>query len=60
MPINNDFSKSIKRIEKNIETFQIDPIYEINIQFTHYIIYWIHICYKCWQISCGQIKIIIT
>ena len=39
MPINNDVSKSIKLIEKNIETFQMDPIYEINIQFNHYIIY---------------------
>ena len=39
MPINNDVSKPIKLIEKkNIETFQIDSIYEINNQFAHYIL----------------------
>ena len=50
MPINDDVSKHIKLIEKkNIETFQMDPIYEINSQFA-----------QCWQINFGQIKIIIT
>ena len=41
MPINDDVSKPIKLIEKNIEnieTFQMDPIYEINSQFAHYVL----------------------
>ena len=49
MPINDDISKPIKRIEtkknkqkkkqkKNIETFQMDPINEINSQFAHYVL----------------------
>ena len=33
MPINDVVSKPIKLIEKSIETFQMDPIYEINSQF---------------------------
>ena len=42
MLINDDVSKPIKLIEKktttkNIETFQMDPIYEINSQFAHYV-----------------------
>ena len=43
MPINDDVSKPIKLIEKkNIETFQMDPIYEINSQFAHYVLLDIH------------------
>ena len=38
MPINDDVSKPIKLIEKNIETFPMDPIYEINSQFAHYLL----------------------
>ena len=38
MPINDDDSKPIKLTEKNIETFQMDPIYEINNQFDHYVL----------------------
>ena len=38
MPINDDVSKPIKLIEKNIETFQMDPIYEINSQFARYLL----------------------
>ena len=37
MPINDDVNKPIKRI-KNIETFQIGQIYEINSQFAHYVL----------------------
>ena len=38
MHINDDVS-SIKLIEKKkFETFQMDPIYEINSQFAHYIL----------------------
>ena len=36
MPINDDVSKPIKLIEKNIETFPMDQIYGINSQFAHY------------------------
>ena len=36
MPINDDVSKPIKLMEKNKETFQMDPVYEINSQFAHY------------------------
>ena len=60
MPINDDVSKPIKLIEKNIEIFQMDPIYEMDMQFENYVLLDIHICYKCWQLSFGQIKIIIT
>ena len=38
MPINDEVSKLIKLIEKNIETFPMDPIHEINCQFTHYVL----------------------
>ena len=38
MPIKDDISKPIKLIEKNIETVQMDPIYEINRQFAHYVL----------------------
>ena len=38
MPINDDVSKPIKLIEKNIEIFQMDPIYEINRQFAYYVL----------------------
>ena len=38
MPINVDVSKPIKLIEKNIEIFQMDQIYEINRQFVHYVL----------------------
>ena len=38
MNINDDVSKPIKLIEKNFEIFQMDPIYEINSQFVHYVL----------------------
>ena len=37
MPINDDVIKPIKLI-KNIETFQMDPIYGINSQFVNFIL----------------------
>ena len=37
MPINDEVSKPFKLIE-NIETFQMDPIYEINSQLAHYVL----------------------
>ena len=54
MPINDDVSKPIKLIEKNIETFQMDQIYEINGHFTHYVLLDTHT--HTLQISFGQIK----
>ena len=38
MPINDDVSKPIRLIEKNIDTFQTDPVYEIKSQFAHYVL----------------------
>ena len=38
MPINDDISKPIRLIEISIETFQMDPIIEINSQFAHYVL----------------------
>ena len=48
MPINDE--KSIKLIEKktNMETLQMNPIYEINSQFAHYVLLNLDsMCYKC-------------
>ena len=38
MAINEDVSKLIELIEKKLETFQMDPIYEPNSQFAHYVL----------------------
>ena len=59
MPVNDDISKPITRIEKNTETFQMDPIYEINSQFVHYLLLDTHMLQMV-TISFGQNKIIIT
>ena len=66
MPINDDVSKPIKLIEKkkkkkkkNIEPFQMDQFMKSTVSLL-IIYYKIHMCYKCWQISFCQIKIIIT
>ena len=59
MPINDDVSKPIKLIEKIIETFQMDPIYEIKSQFAHYILQDTSVLQMLTN-SFGQIKMIIT
>ena len=59
MSNNDDVNKPIKLIEKNIETFQMDPIYEINSQFAHYVLLDTPML-QMLTISFGQIKIIIT
>ena len=45
MPINDNVSKHIKLIEKKTEIFQMDPFYEINSQFAHYLLLDSHTLY---------------
>ena len=62
MLINDDVSKLIKLTEKtttikNSETFQMDPFYEINSQFAHYVLLDTHYLWSNYDNYCLENKI---